>query len=423
MTSAQSPAGPPAASRRRTSWSLLWGRQDFGPEEDPDVAPAGRGRTSDAPRRSWRFGADHGAWSFLVGWIFLLFLLVPALAAADDLGVALLAVLLVLLVGAAYTGAAWMAETPLLARLGYLVAFTALVLGGAWWLVGSFALSMTPYLAVMTAHLVPWRHARIIIVGVGTVGVVAGALTDNWYPIVLSVVAIGMGLLLGAGLENARLGQRLERSEVRVATLAVAAERERIGRDLHDILGHSLTVVAVKAGLASRLATVDPEATREQLQEIEQVARQALADVRATAGGYRQVRLAAEIAGARSVLQASGIRCTAPTALPAMSDTVSEFLGYVVREGVTNVVRHADASAVDIAVAGVELPQSVPGIRVSIADDGRGTDGSDTGGGGLVGLATRAARIGGAVTLTSERGSALVAEVPAAAEQQGQEES
>src|SRR5699024_6857746 len=119
---------------------------------------------------------------------------------------------------------------------------------------------------------------------------------------------------------------------------------------LHDILGHSLTAVAVKAGLASRLTGLDPEATREQLREIEQVARQALADVRATAGGYREVRLATEIAGALSVLEAGGVRCTASTALPTMSDATSEFLGYVVREAVTNVVRHAAADTVDIVV-------------------------------------------------------------------------
>lgn len=411
MSAIEPPAGPPAAvPRARTSWSLLWGRQQFESGEDPNAAPAMRGRASEAPWRSWRFGVDHGARSFLAGWIFLLFLLVPALTAADDLVGALVAVGLVLLVGVAYTGAAWVAEVPLPVRFGYLGLFAVVVLGGTGWIAGSFAFSMTPYVAVMAAHLVPWRHARILIVLVGAVGVAVGIVADNWYAILLSVVGVGMGLLLGSGLENRRLGQRLDRSEARVATLAVAAERERIGRDLHDILGHSLTAVAVKAGLASRLATIDPEATREQLQEIEQVARQALADVRATAGGYRQIRLATEIAGARSVLQASGIRCTATTALPPMPDEVSEFLGYVVRESVTNVVRHARATTVDIAVTTQEEGMA----RVVVADDGRGPSRAGSGGSGLHGLTERAARLGGSVALTAgvPQGSVLSAEVP-----------
>ena len=88
---------------------------------------------------------------------------------------------------------------------------------------------------------------------------------------------------------------------MRVNTLSVAAERERIGRDLHDILGHSLTAISIKAGLAARLVDLDPAAAKAQIAEIEQVSRQALADVRTTASGMREVRLATEIASARSV--------------------------------------------------------------------------------------------------------------------------
>jgi len=416
MTATPPPAGPSApVPHARTVWSVLWGRQAFEPGEDRDAAPAGRGRVSEAPRWSWRHGVDHGAWSLLVGWLVLVMLLVPALAASDGPADVFAAVAVVLVVGGTYVAAAWTAEAPVPVRFGHLALFSALVLAGTGWLAGSFAFAMTPYIAVLTAHLVPWRYARVLVPVAGTTGIVVGAFTTNWYAIVLSVLAIGMGLLLGSGLENARLGRRLQRSEARVATLAVAAERERIGRDLHDILGHSLTAVAVKAGLASRLADLDPEATREQLREIEQVARQALADVRATAGGYREVRLATEIAGALSVLEAGGVRCTASTALPTMSDATSEFLGYVVREAVTNVVRHAAADTVDIVV---DVEQSGDGdslVRVVVADDGRGRVGPGAGDGrGLAGLADRAARLGGTVRLSAgvPRGSVLTARVP-----------
>ena len=120
---------------------------------------------------------------------------------------------------------------------------------------------------------------------------------------------------------------RLQRAEQRVDTLSVAAERERIGRDLHDILGHSLTAISIKAGLAARLVDLDPAAAKAQIAEIEQVSRQALADVRATASGMREVRLATEIASARSVLLAAGIESRMPSALPPLTDAAERAAG------------------------------------------------------------------------------------------------
>ena len=131
---------------------------------------------------------------------------------------------------------------------------------------------------------------------------------------------MAIGLATGGGMEAGRIGARLNRAEQRVSTLAVAAERERIGRDLHDILGHSLTAISIKSGLARKLLETDPAAARSQMAEVEEVARQALADVRATASAIREVRVATEVASARSVLLAGGIEARLPTAIERLPD-------------------------------------------------------------------------------------------------------
>lgn len=182
----------------------------------------------------------------------------------------------------------------------------------------------------------------------------------------------------------------------------MAAERERIGRDLHDILGHSLTSATVSAQLAQRLLDADPAAAREQLAHIESTLRQSLADVRATASGMQTVRAATEIASARSVLAAVGVDATVPTALPALDDARAELFGYVIREAVTNIVRHAAAENVRITVTE---------DTVSIADNGVGIP-PGTARTGLRGLEQRVAEAGGALTVdSSEAGTTLTARI------------
>ena len=230
--------------------------------------------------------------------------------------------------------------------------------------------------------------------------------------IYISVVAAGTGLATGAGMEAGAAQGRLQRAEQRVSTLSVAAERERIGRDLHDILGHSLTAISIKAGLAARLVDLDPAAAKAQIAEIEQVSRQALADVRTTASGMREVRLATEIASARSVLLAAGIESRMPSALPPLSDQASELMGYVVREAVTNVVRHSRAGVCTIVVEPT---------AVEVRDDGRGLPTGVRSGSGLVGLRSRVEATGGTLQVgAGESGGTVVrAELwsPAAAQE------
>ena len=248
------------------------------------------------------------------------------------------------------------------------------------------------FACIASATLLPWAEARILAPAVALVGVSLGVIGANPSAAILALAGGFMGYSVGMGLENAHTRGALRNEERRTAALAVAAERERIGRDLHDILGHSLTAIAVKADLAGRLVSRDPARAEAEIADLGRVARQALADVRATASGMREVRLATEVAAARSVLGAAGVTCHAPSALPVFDDEASELLGYVVREAVTNVVRHAGAATCTIGA---------DEASVTIADDGRGIR-AEAKGTGLAGLKVRVEAVGGRLSVASD---------------------
>ena len=172
-----------------------------------------------------------------------------------------------------------------------------------------------------------------------------------------------------------------------LADIAVEQERARFARDLHDLLGHCLTVITVKAELAGQLMARDPGRAAAEVADIERLAREALADVRATVAGYREVTLAAEISSARSALDAAGIEAELPGAVDDVPGERRELFGWVVREGVTNVR------------AALSRP---PGAGRGVADNGRGRRRrpglpGDRGGRrhGLDGLRERLAAVGG----------------------------
>jgi two-component system sensor histidine kinase DesK len=189
-----------------------------------------------------------------------------------------------------------------------------------------------------------------------------------------------------------RANRELSEARAEVARLAAENERTRIARDLHDLLGHSLTTITVKAGLARRIAERDPARAAREIGEVEGLTRSALADVRAAVDGYRDVTLAGELASAQEVLRAAGIAAATPRAIE-VDPAHAELFGWVVREGVTNVVRHSRAHTCTIAVGPDWL---------EIADDGRG--GADAPGNGLTGLRERVAAAGGTVRAGSEAG-------------------
>ncbi|MFI0223512.1 sensor histidine kinase [Streptomyces lydicus] len=186
--------------------------------------------------------------------------------------------------------------------------------------------------------------------------------------------------------EIARANRSLVEARAEVARLASEAERARIARDLHDLLGHSLTAITVKSGLARRLAASEGSHALPEISEVETLTRQALADVRAAVSGYREVTLVNELARGRELLRASGIMADLPTATDVVDVSQQELFGWVVREGLTNVVRHARASRCTVTLSALE---------VEVRDDGVGSPAPD--GNGLSGLRERVSAAGGRV--------------------------
>lgn len=206
----------------------------------------------------------------------------------------------------------------------------------------------------------------------------------------------GVGLMILGMRRLAETNQALHVARAELARSAVTEERERFARDLHDLLGHSLSVIALKAELAGRLLPDRPQEAQTHVAELEGVARDALREVREAVSGYRRPALAAEIEGARMALEAAGI--TLDVGLPAqeLPTEVEAVLAWTVREGTTNVIRHSGARACRIVAAA-----SPDGGRASVAieDDGGGPHaaGSGDGGNGLAGLRERALALDGTV--------------------------
>jgi len=201
-------------------------------------------------------------------------------------------------------------------------------------------------------------------------------------PVAIPAVA----LATAATIQVVRANQELAAARAQLARLAAENERIRIARDLHDLLGHSLTTITVKAGLARRLGPADPAGAVAQIAEVEDLCRRVLTDVRAAVSGYREVSLSSELARGRELLRASGITADLPAATEVADPAHQELFGWAVREGLTNVIRHARARSCQVRVSA---------SCVEIIDDGHGSAAPP--GNGLSGLRERAAAAGGGV--------------------------
>jgi two-component system sensor histidine kinase DesK len=259
------------------------------------------------------------------------------------------------------------------------------------------------YAMAMAATVLPVRSAVLAALAM----VVAMSLLFWWrmptlaLAVAYSAMVIVIGVLVMAGILYSRARSRrnaeLRLTQDEVARLAAMAERERIGRDLHDLLGHTLSVVALKSELAGRLVDRDPAGAKAQIAEVETVARQALSQVREAVAGIRAAGLQAELAAARLALLSADVRLDQRLAPVAVAAEAESALAMAVREAVTNVLRHADASRVD-----VELGTFDGELRLSISDDGRG--GATTPGTGLSGMRERLAAVGGRLEIDSPEG-------------------
>jgi two-component system sensor histidine kinase DesK len=222
--------------------------------------------------------------------------------------------------------------------------------------------------------------ALLVPVAIGSWHVGLAAAFDTVTPVAIPIVALSVF----AALRVVRGNQALAEARAELARLAAENERIRIARDLHDLLGHSLTTITVKAGLAHQLGAVDAARAIEQIAEVEALSRQSLADVRAAVSGYREVTLASELARGRELLRASGIAADLPAAADVVDPANQELFGWAVREGLTNVIRHSRASSCAVRLS----PSSM-----EITDDGIGAAAQP--GNGLRGLRERVAAAGG----------------------------
>jgi two-component system sensor histidine kinase DesK len=217
-------------------------------------------------------------------------------------------------------------------------------------------------------------------------------------------VFIGTGNIFFA--ERNRINRQLRKANEEIENLAKVAERERIARDLHDVLGHTLSVITLKSELAGKLMDRDPQRAGKEIREVEQISRQALTEVRDAIRGYRAQGLVAELAQAKSTLETAGltVQCDAATTvkIPALQESV---LSLAVREAVTNVVRHARART-----CRMRLEQKNGSCRLEIHDDGCGASNGE--GNGLRGMRERVEMIGGTLNRSTEAGTTLTITLP-----------
>jgi two-component system sensor histidine kinase DesK len=254
------------------------------------------------------------------------------------------------------------------------------------------AFVMCEYIAIVTVARLDARSAPVVLAMVLAAVVVPAAFPawqegfttgiDNSTAVVIPIVALSVFAARKVQKGNIALAA----AHAEIARLAAENERTRIARDLHDLLGHSLTTITVKAGLARRLGGSDPKRAVTEIAEVEALARRCMADVRAAVSNYREVTLAGEIATGRELLRAAGITAELPTAVDAVGQSHQELFGWAVREGLTNVVRHAHASSCSVVLSP---------LSVEIVDDGAGGPGAA--GNGLSGLRERVAAVGGAL--------------------------
>ncbi|MFF3309195.1 sensor histidine kinase [Streptomyces sp. NPDC002952] len=287
----------------------------------------------------------------------------------------------------------------------------ALTLGREW-------LVLFVYVSIASGAALPLRTARLTVPAVSALMAVLALVVPGGraYLAGLLIPAFLGGFAMTGVRELLRTTIALREARATVAQLAANEERLRLARDLHDLLGHSLSLITLKSELAGRMLPGQPEKAAQQVADIESVSRQALVDVREAVTGYRRPRLSGELAGARVALTAAGIVADLP-AEPGPGEVAEESesaLAWTLREAVTNVVRHSGARRCSVTLARRETLTG-PILELTVEDDGSGGSGKGHGN-GLSGLTERLEKAGGTLEAGRARhGFRLVARVPATA--------
>ena len=292
-----------------------------------------------------------------------------------------------------------------------------------YWEKGRGLLAVIASLVLLGAVLLPWSSGASVfyIYAAASVGFLGPSRAGvRWLLLIVAVLLVealslraspwgvvpGVAFSLIIGAANIHFGEvsrnqrKLQLAHEEVERLAKLAERERIARDLHDLLGHTLSVIALKAELAGRLLARDPAAAAAEIADVQRVSRQALVEVRRAVEGYRERGLAAEVTGAQQALRACGVSLVVhvePVRLPAAMEGV---LALALREAVTNVIRHSSAGNCRIALERLDGE-----VQLDVSDDGCGGLASE--GVGLSGMRERAALLGGRLERLGEGGTTV----------------
>jgi two-component system sensor histidine kinase DesK len=255
------------------------------------------------------------------------------------------------------------------------------------------------YPAIAAGLILPIRTAAVAIVSVAVIACIVGwsILVDPANRILRPVEWALAGFATLAITRLVIVYDQLAVARAEVGRLAATEERLRIARDLHDLVGHGLSLIALKAQLAGRLLPADARQAAIEIADIEHVSRRALEDVRAAVGGFRRLRFAGELLGARAALEAAGVMTEIHHQADPLPEVTDEAFAWCVREGATNVIRHAQARKVMIRTRRepgmVSLEFLNDGPRPTSEEAAR--DPQTRAGSGLVGLAERAVAIGG----------------------------
>ncbi|MEU8864862.1 sensor histidine kinase [Streptomyces umbrinus] len=283
----------------------------------------------------------------------------------------------------------------------------SLTLGREW-------LVLFVYVSVASGAALPPRLARLTVPGVSALMTVIALCVPegNEYLASLLLPALLGGFAMVGVRTLIRTTIELREARATVAQLAANEERLRLARDLHDLLGHSLSLITLKSELAGRMLPDHPDKAAQQVADIENVSRQAMVDVREAVTGYRRPRLTGELAGVRVALTAAGITAELP-AEPDLTGVASETesaLAWALREAITNVVRHSGARRCTVELVRRQTLEG-PVLELTVEDDGGGAAGGP--GNGLTGLRERLEKVGGELEAGSARhGFRLLARVP-----------
>ncbi|MEV7201356.1 sensor histidine kinase [Streptomyces griseoluteus] len=300
------------------------------------------------------------------------------------------------------------AVVVLLLILGVLAPLLAYTLGSAW-------LGLFVYLSVACGATLPAKATYWAIPASAAVMYLVGLHTDEEEARNLILLVVLIGFAMTGVRQLVRTTVELRKARATVAQLAANEERLRLARDLHDLLGHSLSLITLKSELAGRMLPGRPEEAAQQVADIERVSRQALVDVREAVTGYRRPRLAAELAGAQVALTAAGVVAEIPAEpdLAGLPEEAEAALAWTLREAVTNVVRHSGAERCAVELLHRHTLDG-PVLELSVEDNGSGGSGKGPGN-GLTGLAERLQGAGGTLEAgRSAKGFRVVARVPSA---------